>query len=58
MNRFTLALGAVLLVSIPGAHAQQTLDIYWNDADGAAATLIVTPEGQSILVDSAFGRPG
>ncbi len=57
MNRFALPMVAALLVSMPGAHAQQTLDIYWTDADGAAATLIVTPEGQSILVDSAFERP-
>lgn len=54
-----LALGIVpaLLFATFSAFAQQTLDIYWTDADGAAATLIVTPEGQSILVDSAFERP-
>lgn len=34
----------------------KTLDIYWIDVEGGAATLIVTPAGESILVDS--GNPG
>jgi competence protein ComEC len=33
--------------------AQKNLDIYWIDAEGGAATLIVTPAGQSLLVDTA-----
>ena len=32
------------------------LDIYWNDVEGGGATLIVTPAGESILIDS--GNPG
>ena len=36
--------------------AQRTLDIYWIDAEGGAATLIVTPSGQSLLADT--GNPG
>jgi beta-lactamase superfamily II metal-dependent hydrolase len=34
----------------------RTLDIYWNDVEGGGATLIVTPAGESILIDS--GNPG
>jgi len=34
----------------------RTLDIYWNDVQGGGATLIVTPAGESILIDS--GNPG
>ena len=34
----------------------QTLDIYWVDAEGGGATLIVTPAGESILIDT--GNPG
>ncbi|HUP79112.1 MAG TPA: sulfatase-like hydrolase/transferase, partial [Pirellula sp.] len=30
--------------------------IYWIDVEGGAATLIVTPEGESVLIDS--GNPG
>jgi competence protein ComEC len=36
--------------------ADRTLDIYWNDVEGGGATLIVTPAGESILIDS--GNPG
>ncbi len=32
------------------------LDIYWVDVEGGAATLIVTPLGESILIDA--GNPG
>jgi competence protein ComEC len=34
----------------------RNLDIYWIDTEGGAATLIVTPSGQSMLVDT--GNPG
>ncbi|MEN3942194.1 MBL fold metallo-hydrolase [Prosthecobacter sp. SYSU 5D2] len=33
-----------------------TLDIYWIDSEGGGSTLIVTPAGESILVDT--GNPG
>lgn len=32
------------------------LDVYWVDVEGGAATLIVTPAGESVLIDS--GNPG
>ncbi len=35
--------------------AEGTLDIYWVDVEGGGATLIVTPTGESVLVDS--GNP-
>jgi competence protein ComEC len=38
------------------APAQRTLDIYFVDTEGGAATLIVTPAGESILIDT--GNPG
>lgn len=34
----------------------RTLDIYWIDVEGGGATLIVTPAGESLLVDT--GNPG
>ena len=33
--------------------AAPNLEIYWIDAEGGAATLIVTPSGESLLVDTA-----
>lgn len=38
------------------AAQSKTLDIYFVDTEGGAATLIVTPAGESLLVDS--GNPG
>jgi competence protein ComEC len=38
------------------AFAERTLDIYWIDTEGGAATLIITPEGESVLIDT--GNPG
>src|SRR6185369_14710847 len=34
--------------------APKTLDIYFIDVEGGAATLIVTPLGESMLIDSGF----
>ena len=36
--------------------ARTSLDIYWIDVEGGAATLIVTPAGQSILMDAGWNR--
>jgi len=38
------------------ASAGKSLNIYWVDVEGGAATLIVTPAGESVLIDS--GNPG
>jgi beta-lactamase superfamily II metal-dependent hydrolase len=46
------------LLGLPafGAPREKTLRIYWVDVEGGAATLIVTPEGGSLLMDC--GWPG
>jgi beta-lactamase superfamily II metal-dependent hydrolase len=51
-------MGTFLLAgqSVQAGLEDQTLDIYWVDAEGGGATLIVTPQGESILIDS--GNPG
>jgi competence protein ComEC len=36
--------------------ADKRLDIYWIDVEGGAATLLVTPAGETVLIDS--GNPG
>ena len=38
------------------AKADGRLDIYWIDVEGGAATLLVTPQGESVLIDT--GNPG
>lgn len=58
MKKFLLP--CLLLCALCAAFAQTparpTLDIYYVDVEGGAATLIVTPAGESILVDA--GWPG
>jgi beta-lactamase superfamily II metal-dependent hydrolase len=51
-----LAIQAVGALPIRAGLADQRLDIYWVDVEGGAATLIVTPAGESILIDT--GYPG
>ncbi len=52
-----LSLG-LLFSSLPARAAQRLLDVYWMDVEGGAATLIVTPQKESVLIDSgsAGGR--
>jgi beta-lactamase superfamily II metal-dependent hydrolase len=45
-----------LFCVVPLATAASTLDIYFVDVEGGQATLIVTPSGESMLVDT--GWPG
>jgi len=62
MKYFSLSLLLSFLCSIAiqpdvrGGKANGQLDIYWVDVEGGAATLVVTPAGESILIDS--GNPG
>jgi competence protein ComEC len=44
-------------ISLSCAQAREgSLDIYWIDSEGGGSTLIVTPAGESVLVDT--GNPG
>jgi competence protein ComEC len=57
LNRYLpLALLSTLLLFQPAQTqtASRTLDIYFIDVEGGAATLIVTPTGESLLIDSGF----
>ena len=38
----------------PSVAADKNLDIYFIDVEGGAATLIVTPTGESLLIDSGY----
>ena len=44
-----------LATGVLAAQTRATLDIYWIDVEGGASTLIVTPAGQSVLMDAGFG---
>src|SRR5690242_1717874 len=62
MKRSILLIVALvaLCISRPtlAGPSDKRLDVYWSDTEGGAATLIVTPAGESVLVDSgnAGGR--
>lgn len=63
MNKFRSSCLLILLITVtslalaqPAQQGRRTLDIYYVDVEGGAATLIVTPAGESILVDA--GWPG
>ncbi|MGZ8901610.1 MAG: ComEC/Rec2 family competence protein [Limisphaerales bacterium] len=51
--RFLLLFWACV-VARPAEHSK--LDLYWVDVEGGAGTLIVTPAGESIVIDT--GMPG
>lgn len=42
--------------AVVGKKASQNLTFYWIDVEGGAATLVVTPAGESVLIDT--GNPG
>jgi competence protein ComEC len=45
----------VLCGLLPGpARAAKTLDIYFVDVEGGQATLVVSPSGQSLLIDAGY----
>jgi len=47
---------ALLFWPVAIFSAQRTLDVYWIDSEGGGSTLIVTPAGEAVLIDS--GNPG
>ena len=46
----------LLVLGLASEVLAQSLDIYFIDVEGGAATLIVTPERESILVDTGWRR--
>src|ERR1039457_2833408 len=47
----TLCLVLLFAIRLPAA---QTLDVYVVDADGGKAMLVVTPSGQSMVMDAGY----
>ena len=48
-----------LAVAVSAVRADQktkALDVYWIDSEGGGSTLIVTPNNESVLIDT--GNPG
>ncbi len=57
MRKKWLAVLAGLACATALSAVSKNLEIYWIDAEGGAATLIVSPSGESMLVDTANRTP-
>ena len=51
----SLWVAVVIAAAVVSARAAKTLDIYFIDVEGGQSTLIVTPAGESLLVDTGYG---
>ena len=51
-----MVLFAALAIAVPASGFGQKLRVWFVDVEGGQATLFVTPEGQSLLIDT--GWPG
>jgi len=54
---FLLVVGALSLANAKSNPVARPLDIFFLNMDGGASTLIVTPFGESILIDTGSLRP-
>jgi len=56
--KFTPLLVVLLLLgwTVRADQVTRTLDVHWIDSEGGGSTLIVTPAGESVLIDT--GNPG
>src|ERR1700757_172333 len=54
--KFVTLLSAVIVCVCAVALRAQTrnLEIYWVDVEGGAATLVIAPSGESLLVDTGW----
>jgi beta-lactamase superfamily II metal-dependent hydrolase len=53
MHRITLVISLLLTLAAPAAA--RNLEIFFIDVEGGQSTLIVTPSGQSLLIDAGYG---
>jgi competence protein ComEC len=53
-----LATALLIVLSASAAPTIGTLEFFFIDVEGGASTLIVTPAGQSLLIDAGYGGRG
>jgi beta-lactamase superfamily II metal-dependent hydrolase len=58
VGRFFLVAGLLLAFTAQAGAQPRNLDIYWVDVEGGAATLIVSPSGESLLYDAGWEMDG
>jgi competence protein ComEC len=55
MRSVTIQVAVILaLIQPAGAQSRKTLDVYFVDVEGGQATLIVSPSGESMLIDAGW----
>ena len=54
ITKLIRSLITILVVASVASAAPKTFDVYFIDVEGGAATLIVTPAGESVLIDTGF----
>ncbi|MCA9034242.1 MAG: MBL fold metallo-hydrolase [Planctomycetaceae bacterium] len=54
IHHFLAGFVVLLAGSASASEKDQRLDIYFIDVEGGAATLLVTPSGESMLIDSGY----
>src|SRR5579872_2532486 len=55
--RIISSFALILLLSLPASMTAKNLRIYFIDVEGGAATLIVSPSGESLLADTGNPMP-
>lgn len=58
MRQVLLLTGALLAFVAALPAAGRPLEIFFIDTEGGQATLLVTPDGQSVLIDAGYGARG
>jgi len=58
MRRLIAAFGIACSAAAQLVAAPRTLNIYFIDVEGGQATLVVTPAGESLLIDTGFAGAG
>lgn len=51
---FVLSIACVSLMAVPAVRAAKSLEIYFIDVEGGQSTLIVDPQGESLLIDTGW----
>ena len=52
MRRYLLL--TLLLIPFLAKAQDRNLEIYWIDVEGGASTLIISPSGESMLIDTGW----
>lgn len=53
---FGILAAMLLAITAQAGKQNKTLDVYWVDSEGGGSTLLITPAGESVLIDT--GNPG